>query len=107
MALSSAVQEAIWLEGILKSLDMYSQEAIKVFCENQGSIKLAKNPINHSRTKHIDMRHHFVREAVEDKRIQLRYVDTKENVADMLTKPLNNISLRGYVRNILSCLELF
>jgi hypothetical protein len=100
MALSSSAQEAIWLIGILNSLGINNHETVTLFCDNQGSIKLAKNPTNHSRTKHIDIRHHFIREAVDSKKIQLEYINTKENLADMLTKPLGNISLRGCVKNI-------
>ena len=54
--------------------------------DNQGAIALAQNPIAHARTKHIDIRHHFVREAIQDGIISLQYCHTKEMVADALTK---------------------
>ena len=56
--------------------------------DNQGDIALGKNPVNHARTKHIDIRYHYVREAVEDHVIDLEYCPTKKMIADLLTKPL-------------------
>lgn len=59
-----------------------------IYGDNQGAIALAKNPTSHARTKHIDIQHHFVREAVADGKVTLQYVSTKEMIADGLTKPL-------------------
>ena len=56
--------------------------------DNQSCIALAKNPIHHARTKHIDIQHHFVREKVESKEVELAYMSTDDMVADALTKPL-------------------
>ena len=56
--------------------------------DNQGAIAIAKNPIGHKRTKHIDIKHHFIREAVHDETIALEYCQTNQMVADILTKPL-------------------
>jgi hypothetical protein len=54
--------------------------------DNQGAIQLAKNPINHERTKHIDIKHHYIRERVEDDAIVPLYVNTKLNDSDIFTK---------------------
>ena len=56
--------------------------------DNQGAIALAKNPVSHSRAKHIDLRHHFIRDAIADKIIWLEYIPTVEMTADSLTKGL-------------------
>ena len=56
--------------------------------DNQGAIALAKDNKFHSRTKHIDLRYHFIREAVEARKIKMKYIPTSENVADIFTKPL-------------------
>jgi len=56
--------------------------------DNQGAICIAKNPVAHSRTKHIDIRHHYIREALCDKIIELEYCPTEHMIADLLTKPL-------------------
>jgi hypothetical protein len=88
MALSTAAQEAIWLKGILNSLSIGSNKPVKLHCDNQGSIRLSKNPQNHSRTKHIDVRHHFIRDAVAQLQVILEYTPTENNLADRFTKAL-------------------
>jgi len=59
-----------------------------VFADNQGAIKLSKNPLHHNRTKHIDVKYHFIRESTQRGLIQLTYIPTDEMVADILTKSL-------------------
>ena len=85
MAITEAVKEAIWLHGLLKDLGV-SKKQLNVYSDNQSAIHLAKNQVFHSRTKHIDVRYHFVREILEEEEILLQKIDTKENPADMLTK---------------------
>ena len=57
-------------------------------CDNQGAIALSKDNKFHARTKHIDLRYHFIREAVEDGKINVKYVPTNDNVSDIFTKAL-------------------
>ena len=60
----------------------------ELHCDSQSAIQLAKNPVFHAKTKHIDVKYHFIREVIDDKQIQLVKVHTKENPADLLTKGL-------------------
>ena len=67
-------------------------------CDNESAVKIANNPIQHSRTKHIEIRHHFLRDNVANGSILLRNVRSKDQLADIFTKPLNEITfnrLRG------------
>jgi transposase InsO family protein len=89
MALSMAVQTAIWIRKLLKDFDIASEEPTVIYEDNQGCIAMAKNPVNHERTKHIDIRYNFVRERVEDKTIVVKYLETTEMLADILTKGLS------------------
>ena len=61
---------------------------VKLLLDNKSAVVLTKNPIQHSCTKHIDTRHHFIRKCVEDKKIQVDYVRTEDQLAGILTKSL-------------------
>ena len=65
MAITEAVKEAIWLQGLLDDLGV-GQKQVTVFCDSQNAIHLAKNQVYHARTKHIDVRYHFVWEIIEE-----------------------------------------
>ena len=64
-------------------------DAIPLFCDNESAIKLANNPVQHSRTKHIDIRHHFLRDHEAKGDIALQHVSTNGQLADIFTKPLD------------------
>ena len=66
-----------------------TQNVMTLFCDNLSAINISKNPIQHSRTKHIDIRHHFIRDLVEDKVITLEHVATELQLADIFTKALD------------------
>ncbi|GKD45846.1 retrotransposon protein, putative, ty1-copia subclass [Tanacetum coccineum] len=85
MALTKAVKEAMWLRGLLEELGV-KLNSVAVNCDNQGAIHLSQNHVFHERTKHINVRNHFIREVLEAKTIEVLKVGTKHNVADVLTK---------------------
>jgi len=88
MAITHATKEAVWLRTLLKELGYEQTGATTIYEDNQSCISLAKNPVHHARTKHIDIQHHFIREKVESKEIDVVYMPTDDMVADALTKPL-------------------
>jgi hypothetical protein len=69
--------------------------------DNQGAIKLASNPVFHARTKHIDVKFHYVRQEIQRKEIALEYCPTTDNIADMLTKPLSQVKLSHFRKTAL------
>jgi len=85
MAATHASKEAVWLQRLCSSMGLI-QGAIRIDCDSQSAIFLAKNPAYHSKTKHIDVQYHFVRDMIEDKKVLLVKVDTLKNTADALTK---------------------
>lgn len=87
VAASTTTREAIWLKRLLSDLG-HNQESVDIFVDNNGVVQLARNPVLHSRTKHIDIIHFYVRERAENGDIQVSRVDTNENVADIFTKAL-------------------
>ena len=64
------------------------QDVMTLFCDNLSAINISKNPVLHSRTKHIDIRHHFIRDLVENKIMALEHVATERQLADIFTKAL-------------------
>ena len=84
MALTEAMKEAIWLQGLLDNLGI-DQDLLKINCDNKSAIYLVKNQVYNARMNHIDVRSHFVRE-IHEGDFDLQKIHTKENPADMLTK---------------------
>ena len=84
-----ATQQAIWLKKILNDFGE-KQEAVTIHCDNKSAIAIAKNPVHHGRTKHIAIRHHFIREAIENEEVQLNFCKTNNQVADIFTKALKH-----------------
>ncbi|KAJ0890739.1 putative RNA-directed DNA polymerase [Helianthus annuus] len=85
MAVAEASKELIWLKNFLKEPGK-EQVDCALFCDNQSAIHLAKNPVFHSKTKHIQLRYHFIRDQVSDGTLKLKKIKGTENPADMLTK---------------------
>ena len=88
VAETHASKEGIWLKGFVNEIMGGEVGALTIMGDNQGAIALAKDNKFHARTKHIDLRYHFIREAVENGKIKMNYIPTSENVADIFTKPL-------------------
>ncbi|WVZ07194.1 hypothetical protein V8G54_020540 [Vigna mungo] len=86
-ALAEGVKEALWLKGLVRELG-FDQKSVCVHCDSQSAIHLANHQSYHSRTKHIDVKLHFVRSIVESGDVQICKIASEENPADMLTKPL-------------------
>jgi hypothetical protein len=74
-----------------------SMGAITINSNNQGAIALSKDNKFHARTKHIDIRYHFIREAVEDGKVSVVYIPTNDNPVDIFTKPLAKVKFRKFV----------
>uniref|UniRef100_A0A1J3IYK5 Retrovirus-related Pol polyprotein from transposon TNT 1-94 n=1 Tax=Noccaea caerulescens TaxID=107243 RepID=A0A1J3IYK5_NOCCA len=87
MALSIAVKEAIWLKGLCSELG-FDAGAVKIHCDSQSALALAKNSVYHERTKHIATKYHFIRDIVADGIVELFKIHTSKNPADFLTKAL-------------------
>jgi len=83
---SDATKEAIWIRRLLKSVGINEKGPTEMRPDNQGSIKLIKNPEFHKRTKHIDVRFHYIREIYENGQIDIKYVPSSKQLADILTK---------------------
>ena len=101
IALSHAAQEATWLRQLLIDIGFAQATPTTVYEDNQGAICLSKNPKSNSRTKHIDIKFHYVRQAVREKMINVEYCPTDKMVADILTKSLPKVKFEE-LRTMLS-----
>ena len=88
MACCDAAKEAVWMKNLIEEILQVKQEPVSILQDNQGTIFISNNSINNRRTKHIDVRYHFVREQIQGKMIAIQYCETSLMTADILTKPL-------------------
>ena len=109
-AMAHGICEGVWLKRLLKELKVMCEGPIKLFCDNQATISIAKNPVYHDRTKHVEIDRHFIREKIEEGTINLIYTPSNLQTADILTKALqpiifDNLSSKLGMINIYSQLE--
>jgi hypothetical protein len=102
-SLANATAELIWVEAILKELGVSLQVKPCLWCDNLGAIYLSANPIFHARTKHIEIDYHFVRERVANKLLDIKFISTKDQVADGFTKALPVKDFNEFKRNLNLC----
>jgi len=100
IALSEAGKQAVWLRHLLYALQrphVYREKSTIVYADNQGSIDLSANPVFHSRTKHIQVRYHAIREYIENGEIRVEFVPTDRMLADGLTKGLDRVKFERMI----------
>jgi hypothetical protein len=78
----------LWIKNNLKDIQVPCDQPVSIMCDNTSAINLSKNHVQHSKTKHIPIKYHFLREQVQDQVVKLEYVPSKEKIADIFTKPL-------------------
>lgn len=88
IAASMCSCQGLWLRKLLKEMKIQKNEAINILVDNKSAISLAKNPIDHGGSKHIETRYHFIRDKVSKGKVKLLYCKSEANLADLLTKPL-------------------
>lgn len=87
MAATTACQ-AVWLRRVLSDLNQMQHQATTIFCDNISTIAMTKNPVLHGRAKHIEIKHHFIRDLVAEEKVQLKSCRFDEQLADLFTKSL-------------------
>ncbi|KAG5899309.1 hypothetical protein JTB14_029262 [Gonioctena quinquepunctata] len=105
VAASEGTKEVIWLIRLLNEFAQHSEYIPTLRVDNASAIKLAKNPEFHKRSKHIEMRYHFVREKYQEGVIKIEHIDGQKQIADIMTKPLPRIRFE-ILRNLLGVIRL-
>lgn len=93
VAICHAVQECNFLSQLYADVTGSQRDKVVLLVDNQGAIALAKNPVYHKRSKHIDIKYHYIPSQIEDGNVKLEYIPSEENVADMFTKPFPKAKL--------------
>eukprot|EP00253_Pinus_taeda_P036599 PITA_36599 len=88
VAATSCYRQFLWMMQTLQDLQITCTPPISIFCDNTSAISISKNPVMHSKTKNIHIKYNFLQEQVLEQKVKLEYVPSKEQVADILTKPL-------------------
>ena len=97
VATASCCSQLLWMTYTMSDFGEECSQ-VPLFCDSTNAISVAKNPVLHSKTKHIEVRYHFLRDKVEKGNISLSYVPTQDQLADIFTKPLDQVTftrLRG------------
>ncbi|XP_019198070.1 PREDICTED: uncharacterized protein LOC109191846 [Ipomoea nil] len=87
-ALANVAAEVTWIVSLLRDLGLYSGQPSNLWCDNLGVTYLCANPVFHARTKHVEIDYHFVRNKVASADFVVNFISTKDQFADVLTKPL-------------------
>jgi hypothetical protein len=95
MALSSCSRQAAWLQNFFDEIGKPIR-SVPIYGDNQGSIFIASNLMTNKLSKHIDTQYHFVHQQVQVELVELYYVKTNENPADILTKPLGRVKFQKF-----------
>ncbi|KAL4577599.1 hypothetical protein LXL04_013709 [Taraxacum kok-saghyz] len=93
-SMASTVSEILWVRWLLQELNIASASPTPLFCNNEAACHIANNPVFHERTKHVEMDCYFVRERIDSKEIKTFHIDSKMQIADLLTKGLGTQQLR-------------
>ena len=106
-AVANATAEIIWVQSLLQELGLSQPQPPILWCDNIGATYLSANPVFHARMKHIEVDYHFVRERVSQKQLQIKFISSKDQLADIFTKPLPLPQFEACRRNLtlLSSLE--
>jgi histone deacetylase 1/2 len=99
-ALANGTAEAMWISYLLKELGVIQQRAPILWCDNLGATYLTANPVFHARTKHIEIDFHFVRERVAEGALDVRFISTHDQLADVFTKPATRQMLDRFRTNL-------
>ena len=100
IAATHAAKEALWLRSLITQLFKLDLAPTVLFCDNQSAIELTKDHQYHARTKHIDIRYHFIRWIVEQGSLKITYCPTDKMIADALTKALPSAKVKHFAARL-------
>ena len=106
IAASVASREAVWLQKLLAGIFDLELEPTLIHCDNQSCVRLSKNLVFHGKSKHLEIKYHYIRDMVQRGVVELRYISTDEQIVDIVTKPLSRGKYE-YFRDKLGVMQNF
>jgi hypothetical protein len=103
ISLTRAAQQQKWMHAWMSEVNLEQPLPGTLYCDNQGAVDLTKNTKSHSKVKHIDIRHHYIRELVHNGELKVNFIRGDENPADLFTKPLPRLAHEGYLAELNIC----
>ena len=93
--MAKGVCELLWIKRLLKDLKIHPSAPMKLYCDNKAACDIAHNPVQHDRTKHVEIDRHFIKEKLEAKIIEVPHVRSQDQLADILTKAVSSQAFHG------------
>ena len=88
--MAKGLRELLWLRNLLIEVGFPPHSAMNLFCDNKAAIDISHNPIQHDRTKHVEVDRHFIKQNLEEKIIQFPFAKSEDQLADILTKAISS-----------------
>jgi hypothetical protein len=98
--MAKAICELLWIRNLMIDLHIKPVNPMKLYCDNKAACDIAHNPVQHDRTKHVEVDRHFIKEKLEEKLIEVPHVRSQDQLADILTKALSNHAFSAILSEI-------
>ena len=95
--MTHGVCELLWIRNILRDLGIEYATPMNLHCDNKAAIQNAQNPVQHDRTKHVEVDRHFIKENLDEKLIQFSFIQSESQLANMLTKAVSMKMFHGII----------
>ena len=99
VAAAGCCAQVLWIKSQLADYDVH-YDKVPIFCDNTSAIAISNNPVLHSRTKHIDIRYHFIRDHIEKGNVEILFISTDKQLAEIFTKPLDDNTFKRLVSEL-------
>ena len=98
--MAHGVCELLWIKQVLQDLGIECETSMGLHCDNKSAIEIAHNPVQHDRTKHVEVDRHFIKENLDRKIIQFPFVRSEDQLADILTKAVSGKTFHGAINKL-------
>ena len=98
--MAKAICELLWIRNLMQDLHIKQVSPMKLYCDNKAARDIAHNPVQHDRTKHVEVDKHFIQEKLEVKLIEVPHVRSQYQLADVLTKAVSNQTFNGCLNKL-------